>query len=196
MELYIIRHGETLENARNICQGQLDGTLSPKGIEEAKAVGKRVAEIPFSAIYASDLGRAYHTAELILSFHRGNASLYSDKRLRERYFGSFQGQAFPKDFSTFFPPPETETPEAITERLSDFISEISRRYRGAEEKILLISHGFTIKVLWCLLNGSSLTMLESTTEIANTSLGIVEVKDDGFIIKMWNNTDHIKQEES
>ncbi|MDO4790267.1 MAG: histidine phosphatase family protein [Porphyromonas sp.] len=196
MELYIIRHGETLENAQNICQGQLDGTLSPKGIEEAKAVGKRIAEIPFSAIYTSDLGRAHHTAELIYSYHRGSASFYSDQRLRERYFGSFQGQPFPEDLATFVPPLETEMPEAIIERLSDFITEIRDRYRGKEEKVLLVSHGFTLKVLWCLLSNSPLTSLGSTTEIANTSLGIVDVTDEGYTIKMWNNTDHIKQEET
>lgn len=39
MKIIIIRHGETEENAAGIIQGQSHGTLSKKGIEQAKKVG-------------------------------------------------------------------------------------------------------------------------------------------------------------
>ena len=36
IELIIIRHGETQENANGICQGQSEGVLSEKGYNEKR----------------------------------------------------------------------------------------------------------------------------------------------------------------
>ena len=38
-ELWLVRHGETIENANGILSGQINAQLSPRGIEQAKALG-------------------------------------------------------------------------------------------------------------------------------------------------------------
>jgi 2,3-bisphosphoglycerate-dependent phosphoglycerate mutase len=43
--LVLIRHGESQWNLENRFTGWVDVPLSPKGIEEAKAAGKKLAEL-------------------------------------------------------------------------------------------------------------------------------------------------------
>ena len=44
-KLYLVRHGETVDNAAQIMQGQTPGKLNAKGIEQAEEVaGKMVNE--------------------------------------------------------------------------------------------------------------------------------------------------------
>ena len=67
--IYLIRHGETVDNARQIMQGQTQGKLNDHGIQQAETVSKRLAEEPIDAVVASDLHRAVETAEIIARPH-------------------------------------------------------------------------------------------------------------------------------
>ena len=62
MKLIIVRHGETIENQAKILQGHLPGTLSNKGIEQAKTIALNLKQEKIAAIYSSDLARAADTA--------------------------------------------------------------------------------------------------------------------------------------
>ena len=67
--IYLIRHGETVDNARQIMQGQTQGKLNDHGIQQAETVSKRLAEEPIDAVVASDLHRAVETAEITARPH-------------------------------------------------------------------------------------------------------------------------------
>ncbi len=67
VELYLVRHGETTWNASRRYQGQSESDLSPRGRDQAVAVGRRLAALEFSGAYASDLRRTVATAEIILA---------------------------------------------------------------------------------------------------------------------------------
>ena len=54
--LYLVRHGEASPH---------DGPLSPAGQEQARLTGRRLKDVPFSAVYHGPLPRAAQTAELI-----------------------------------------------------------------------------------------------------------------------------------
>ena len=41
--LYLVRHGETVDNAAQIMQGQTPGRLNEKGIEQAEEVARKMA---------------------------------------------------------------------------------------------------------------------------------------------------------
>ena len=51
-KLYLIRHGETVENVAHILQGQIDGNLSERGIQQAKDA--RVVILPQSSMKPMD----------------------------------------------------------------------------------------------------------------------------------------------
>src|SRR5437899_11865837 len=88
-QVIIVRHGQTQWNLKLIRQGHLDSPLTERGIAQAKALGQRLAQEKFSALYSSDLGRAVQTAEMIANATGHN--IITDARLRERHLGIFQG---------------------------------------------------------------------------------------------------------
>ena len=63
--LYLVRHGETVANAAQILQGQTQGELNAKGIEQAEEVRNKMRSERFDAFVASDLRRSVRTCEII-----------------------------------------------------------------------------------------------------------------------------------
>ena len=64
-EFYIVRHGETAANSRNVVQGQNDVPLNETGLAQAARLAERLKAVHFDAVYASDLSRAMRTARII-----------------------------------------------------------------------------------------------------------------------------------
>ncbi len=87
--LIVIRHGETEWNRERRMQGTTDTRLSDLGRVQAHALGRRLKERGFTALYSSDLSRARDTAQAIAQ-HTGR-NLVIDPRLQERRFGIFEG---------------------------------------------------------------------------------------------------------
>lgn len=90
VNVWLIRHGESVWNLENRFQGQADPLLSETGQRQATALGKRLAksEVTFRSIYSSDLRRSIQTANLVFP----DKDLIIDKRLRERSLGAFEGK--------------------------------------------------------------------------------------------------------
>ena len=63
IDLLLTRHGETIENQRYVLQGQLPGTLSPLGKEQAVVLAEQLKQEPLDVIVCSDLARSYDTAK-------------------------------------------------------------------------------------------------------------------------------------
>ena len=93
MNVYIVRHGQTLFNFLERVQGWSDSPLTDKGVHQAKAVANHLASVSFDAIYSSDLTRSMHTAEAILEKQNSVTELQTTPLLREAYFGGFEGGA-------------------------------------------------------------------------------------------------------
>ena len=87
-----IRHGETDWNAASRIQGHTDIPLNARGLEQARLAARALADEPIAAVYASDLQRAWQTAEAIAAPH--GLSVIRDPGLRERCFGDFEGHSF------------------------------------------------------------------------------------------------------
>ena len=92
-EIYLVRHGETIDNARQVMQGQTQGELNDKGKAQARQVAERLASEHFDAVIASDLHRAIQTAEIIAAPH--GLPVKTTPLLRERDWGSFTGRYIP-----------------------------------------------------------------------------------------------------
>lgn len=94
MELFLVRHGETVWNAEHRFQGHSDVPLSERGRAQAAALASALARIPFGHAYSSDLQRALETAQTILA--ERNPALVTDARLREFDFGAWEGLTWPE----------------------------------------------------------------------------------------------------
>ncbi len=147
IKLILVRHGETIENVRGICQGQTDGTLSKKGIAENKLLAKELSDHQIHKIYSSPLKRAADTAKEISKYHP--IKLEFRDNLMEWYLGALQGEKFPDDFDITNLSDELENAELVKKRLLYFLEEIRDQHK--DETIVIVSHGLTIKVLTTIL---------------------------------------------
>lgn len=85
LQVYLVRHGETVWNAARRIQGQSDSALTAKGEHQAKQVGERVKTLGITHVICSDLGRTQRTAEIIAD--ACGCSVTLDPRLRELNMG-------------------------------------------------------------------------------------------------------------
>ena len=92
--LVLVRHGQSEWNLKNLFTGWKDPDLTPLGVSEAKAAGKRLKDLglQFDIAYTSDLTRAQHTLKLILA-ELGQPDLTTVKNvaLNERDYGELTG---------------------------------------------------------------------------------------------------------
>jgi broad specificity phosphatase PhoE len=87
--IFLARHAETDWNRENRWQGCADLSLNERGREQARTLAEELKAVPFSAVYASDLRRAYETA-LIVAERRG-LTVTPMRELREIDVGSWTG---------------------------------------------------------------------------------------------------------
>lgn len=146
IEIWLVRHGQTVENFTRVVQGQLDGRLSPEGILQAQKVAEALKDIRFDIIYSSDLGRARETTSYIQENHP-RAQVFTSPLLREKHFGSLQGKkveslglSFSDPWRSIFTVMEGETPEEVGQRARSLLEKLVAEHQG--QKVLLVGHGF------------------------------------------------------
>lgn len=66
MRMYMIRHGESMANAKHLHAGWSQTPLSPKGEAEAQCLAELLKHYTFDKVYSSDLLRAKQTKALAL----------------------------------------------------------------------------------------------------------------------------------
>ena len=140
--LFLVRHGETVDNARQIMQGQTQGCLNEKGREQARVVAERLAAEPVDAIVASDLRRAIQTAEIIAEPH--GLPVVTTPLLRERDWGGFTGRFIP-DLKGEVWPDDIESEEALLSRARTFLIYITATYPG--KRVVAVGHGIFNKAI-------------------------------------------------
>ena len=86
--LYLVRHGETVDNARQIMQGQTQGELNENGILQATQLSETWKDRQLDAIIASDLKRSFDTARIIAEPH--GLEVQTTPLLRERDWAVLQ----------------------------------------------------------------------------------------------------------
>lgn len=89
-DLLIARHGETDWNLNGKWQGHTDVPLNVTGIQQAQSLAKNLKKVEIDAVYSSDLERARKTAEIVADY-KGVSDIRIDRRLRERFLGTFEG---------------------------------------------------------------------------------------------------------
>jgi broad specificity phosphatase PhoE len=201
MRVYLVRHGETLENRAGVVQGHDQGTLSPLGEDQAIRLSLRFLRESFDAIYSSDLRRAADTAEMIANYQPGTP-IYLTQALRERCWGAHEGRTHAEilreaGISSGGSLPlakGAETKPELYERASKLIRELYTKHK--HETILLVGH-----------NGINKALLESMTgrdpekileekigsrRFDNTSVSIIRVDDKSYEIELLNCTKHLE----
>ena len=90
--LILVRHGESLWNAKGLWTGWRDIGLSEKGRQEARAAAIVIKNVVLHLAITSDLKRAYHTLDIIKQeLNNLNLATIKDKNVRERNYGTYTG---------------------------------------------------------------------------------------------------------
>ena len=140
--ILLVRHGETVDNARQIMQGQTQGELNERGREQARQVAERLAKEHVDAVIASDLLRAIQTAEIIATPH--SLPVVSTLLLRERDWGGFTGRYIPELRGEVWPD-DIESEEALLERARQVLIYITATYPG--KRVVAVGHGIINKAI-------------------------------------------------
>ncbi|KIW86991.1 uncharacterized protein Z519_12456 [Cladophialophora bantiana CBS 173.52] len=181
MHLFFIRHGETEHNIAGLLAGVSDSRLTNHGVLQTQRLGRYLTthrNLRFTQIYASDLQRAFMTAE---ELQRNQLTRLSGEEvpgvvklelLREQDFGSLElvpwtSRRAQHTFNPRVPNPEDpsfrpqETTEAMVKRaelfLNDFIlplfASVEDVRDSVQECVAVVSHGLFLSVLWKTLLG-------------------------------------------
>jgi broad specificity phosphatase PhoE len=145
--ILLVRHGQSVWNADGRWQGQADPPLSDLGGTQAAAAATRLGSV--DAIYASDLVRAHHTAEIIAAGLGTDVAV--DPRLRERHAGDWEGRTraeiderWPGYLDSGRRPAGYESDESVLARVLEVLHEIADAHDG---DVLVVTHGGVVRTL-------------------------------------------------
>ena len=161
-EFIIIRHGESLANASKIYAGQTDIDLSDLGREQARIAAEYFKDEKITAIYASDLKRAYNTALAHSELH--GLPVIPSEGLREVFIGEWEGlcldvvrEKWPYEFDVLWKqsygdmtPPGGEPVFDAGKRMYEELLSIAKKESG---KVIIASHAAIIRAFWCYMQG-------------------------------------------
>jgi broad specificity phosphatase PhoE len=202
--IYLVRHGQSIGNLKHLYLGHTDLDLSELGHEQAKMTADHLSAVNFSAIYSSDLKRAFSTA-LPHAQMRG-MDVIPSKMLRELYLGDWEGRdvhelmtnekelfcdGWQKNFGTFTIP----NGESVWEggkRFTAEVDKIARKHFG--ETVLITAHAAVIRVFWGIISGIKPEDLADALNFpGNASYSIAEFDGERIIPIEYSNDQHITE---
>ncbi|KAA8618492.1 phosphoglycerate mutase family protein [Pyrenophora tritici-repentis] len=175
MKLFLIRHGETVDNVAQLYAGSRDSALTNHGIQQAIRLGLHLKTLglTFTHLFSSHLQRAVNTAgktreAQITPESDGNAaktvpSVVQLPVLMEQDFGSMEGKKFhdrpplelsskekKKDSTAFVP---VESKDSMAHRADSFLDEhllplLSDTSKDMTPEVAIVSHGIFLSTLW------------------------------------------------
>jgi broad specificity phosphatase PhoE len=183
-ELWLIRHGQTDWNVEGRYQGQTNLPLNATGLAQAEAFAASLHGRRFSALYSSDLMRAYQTARIIAA--QLGLAIQTDRRLREIHQGEWQGRTLVEIRAVYNESKQAQRtqidPATARAPGGESVLEVSQRMALAADDIvravpggpvLVVSHGLALATLYCQARGIPLS--EVYSHIAdNTGAEIIE----------------------
>lgn len=149
--IFLVRHGATKWNHSKRAQGQADIDLNETGHRQAIATAEALSLVPVEAVYASDLMRAYKTAEPIARAH--GLEVRTDPAFREIDQGEWEGlhvDEIRRRWPELWGParhwsarPGGESPAQVRERALKGLEKVVREH--PEGNVVVVSHGGTIR---------------------------------------------------
>lgn len=199
-----IRHGETAWNVDTRIQGQLDIGLNDTGLWQAERVGLALSEEDIHAVYSSDLGRAFQTAQAIAHAptRARPVSLTPTPALRERHFGHLQGHTWaaieadwPADAKLWrtrdphWSPLGGESLLVLRERIARCVDALASQHLG--EHIVLVAHGGVMDVLYRLATQQDI-QAPRTWHLGNAAINRLLWTPQGLSLVGWGDVSHFE----
>ena len=200
-QLIIIRHGETEWNLEGRIQGHMDSPLTESGRAQAEAIATRLQTVEVNALYSSDRGRAYSTAQVVS--HKTGQDILTDKRLRELHLGKFEGlteeevrKRFPEEYVYLkkavpdYIYPGGESKEQFSLRVISCLEELMGKHQG--EQIVVITHGGALSRLIRYTLGMPVVG-SNEYKICNAALNIFSYENKRWQLEIWGDLSHLTE---
>jgi broad specificity phosphatase PhoE len=164
--LFLIRHAESLANARNLLAGRIDFALTEAGKQDASALAADFAESRrLDAIWCSPLLRAEQTAAPFVV--ACDAPLRIDERIQEQHMGRFSGLSYSEverdaGYCTdrlarwdWVPEGGGESYRMIAGRVQAFLADLRENCRNEKlANVLIVTHAVTLRLFRACLEGT------------------------------------------
>ena len=150
MELYVIRHGQTIVNVKGLVNSINRIGLNKVGKNEARRARKELENVKIDLVFCSPLRRTKQTCRIINK--RKNKVLY-DKRIVERNSRSMQYAKVANlnldewyDLKKDVVYEDAEGFKSVTKRVGKFLEEIYSKY--PDKSLLIVTHGDVCKAIY------------------------------------------------
>ncbi|KAF2005051.1 phosphoglycerate mutase-like protein [Amniculicola lignicola CBS 123094] len=165
VKLFLIRHGETVDNVAQVYAGTTDSVLTNHGYQQATRLGLhfKAMGLSFTHLFSSHLQRAATTAGLIQEAQvalpatdRSVPNVVQLPVLMEQDFGFYEGKKWydkrddPKATPGFV---DIESKESLAQRADAFLDShllpLLNSSTGPTSKVIaVVSHGIMLSTLW------------------------------------------------
>ena len=189
---YVARHGETEWSLTGQHTGMSDIPLTANGVDQARALAGRIADLSFDKAWTSPLIRAHKTADLALG---DRLKIEVDPDLAEWDYGDYDGltsdeiHAKNPDWFLFRDGcPHGESPEAVTARADRVVAKL----KAAGGTTIVFSHGHfsrALAVRWLGIPISNARYFD----VGTAALGCLSYEHEELndpVIELWNDHRH------
>jgi len=200
-KIYLIRHGQTDFNLRNIVQGSgVDSSLNATGRAQAQAFFDTYKDVPFKKVYTSALVRSQESIKSFLDLGLPHEAFAG---LNEISWGTKEGQPITPEEDEYYhymlkqwqlgntsmKIEKGESPEDVVNRMKPVMEYILSK--EDENPILICMHGRSIRILLCYLLKMDLSHMDSF-EHRNLGLYLLDYSNSVFTIEKHNDVDHLR----
>jgi probable phosphoglycerate mutase len=194
VRLLLIRHAATAWTAQGRFQGQTDIPLSPHGRHQVTALAQRLMAETLHLLYASDLQRAWETAQAIAVPHA--LHVHAEPRLREMAFGRWEGLTYAEieqqDAESLAAwecdQLHSAPPGGETQRVR--AAYVAMLAAGQDKTVGLVAHGGPLQLLLCLVLGLP-PQAYWQFAVSPASLSELCIYEQGAILTRLNDTHHL-----
>jgi len=199
-KVYLVRHGQTDFNLRNIVQGSgVDTDLNDLGRRQAEAFFQAYKHIPFDKVYTSTLKRSQQSVQQFIDLGIPHDSLVG---LNEISWGTKEGhRVTPQEDAYYHYMLQQwqlgntslrieggESPDDVVKRMKPAMDYIMKH--ESEKTILICMHGRAIRILLCYLLNYPLRCMDMF-EHQNLCLYELTYTGSMFVIDKHNDTAHL-----
>jgi probable phosphoglycerate mutase len=193
MRLFLIRHGETVDNVACLYAGLRDSALTTHGVLQTRRLASHLSkQAPATShIFSSNLQRAAKTAEAVWSARGHKENVRQLTQLQEKDFGSGEGTKYGSGSDK--PHKGSESAESMQARVDVFLDGhlLPLLQPKVDDDIIVVAHGIILSVLFKRLCGrlsrGAMTMSPDAQRAMNPypSGGIP-------VLPSWSNTGYLE----
>ncbi len=195
IKLIFVRHPETDWNKQRRYLGRTDIGLNQRGLKQAELISDYLRNKNISAVYSSNLKRAYQTACIIAK--QNSLEVKKDERFNEVDFGKWEGMTFeqlqkkyPKLAQEYLSDPLNvkipggESLLKFRKRVNEALKKILAKEKGT---VVIVSHAGVNRIIICNLLKLSLSYFWQIKQDIG-AINIIEIHKKTNIIFLINHT--------